>query len=125
MVPICFGTNLLAVASSPTLRNTIARHGYGHPTHWEASLLGVSSPLWIQPPHGAAKRLPVGNVSPAWPYWVDANVGSNGEIGFVGSSANHPSELYYIPSLNNPPKRIRDFNAELASRYLGRSEEIE
>jgi hypothetical protein len=59
------------------------------------------------------------------PYWVDANVGSNGEIGFAGSSANHPSELYYIPSLNDPPKRIADFNAELASRYIGRSEEIE
>jgi acetyl esterase/lipase len=86
---------------------------------------GTQVSLWIQPLHGAAKKLPLGDVSPAWSFWVDANVGSHGEIAFTGSSANHPSELYYIPSPNDPPKRITNFNAELASRSLGRSEKVE
>lgn len=81
--------------------------------------------LWVQPLHGPAKKLPLGDISPSWSFWVDAFVGVRGEIAFTGSSATHPSELYYMPAPSDPPKRLTNFNAELASRALGRSERIE
>src|SRR6266849_8102810 len=31
--------------------------------------------LWVQPLHGPAKKLPLGDISPSWSFWVDAFVG--------------------------------------------------
>lgn len=86
---------------------------------------GTQVALWLQPIQGPAKKLPLGDVIPAWSFWVDVAVGNKGEIAFAGSTPARPSELYYMASPNTPPKRLTDFNSELASRALGRTEPIE
>jgi len=54
-------------------------------------------------------------------FWVDAFVGRNGEIAFTGSTPTQPSELYYMASANDTPRRLTDFNHEIASLALGKA----
>jgi len=86
---------------------------------------GVKTSLWLQPLVGAAKKLPLGDISPSWAFWVDAFVGHKGEIAFTGSTPTQPSELYYMASSNDAPRRLTDFNHEIASLALGKAEKFE
>lgn len=86
---------------------------------------GTQVALWLQPVGGAAKKLPLGGVSPSWSFWVDATVGRNGEIAFAGSTPNQPTELYYMRTPNDPPKRLTNFNQDIASLALGKTERFE
>ncbi len=83
---------------------------------------GTSVALWLQPLKGKARKLSLGDVNPAWLYWVDAAVGPKGEIAFAGSTATHPSELYYMPSSTDAPKRLTNFNQPIADLQLGKVE---
>jgi dipeptidyl aminopeptidase/acylaminoacyl peptidase len=51
-------------------------------------------------------------------------LGPKGEIAFIASEPQRPSELYYMASTEAAPQRLTDFNAETASLELGRSETI-
>jgi dipeptidyl aminopeptidase/acylaminoacyl peptidase len=86
---------------------------------------GTQTSLWLQPVAGAAKKLALGDINPSWAFWVDAFVGRKGEIAFTGSTPTQPSELYYMASAGNAPKRLTDFNHELASLALGKAERFE
>jgi len=86
---------------------------------------GTQTSLWLQPLAGAAKKLLLGDISPSWLFWVDAYVGRKGEIAFTGSTPTQPSELYYMASANDKPKRLTDFNHEIASLALGKAERFE
>jgi len=86
---------------------------------------GTQVSLWLQPLSGAAKKLPLGDISPSWSFWVDAAVGHNGEIAFAGSTPNRPVELYYMPTASDPPKRLTNFNQDIASLALGKTERFE
>jgi dipeptidyl aminopeptidase/acylaminoacyl peptidase len=86
---------------------------------------GTQVSLWLQPLGGAARKLPLGDASPSWSFWVDAAVGRNGEIAFAGSTPNQPSELYYMATPNDPPKRLTNYNQEIAALALGRTEKFE
>jgi dipeptidyl aminopeptidase/acylaminoacyl peptidase len=86
---------------------------------------GTQTSLWVQPLAGAAKKLPLGDISPSWLFWVDAFVGRKGEIAFTGSTPTQPSELYYIAPANDKPRRLTDFNHEIASLALGKAERFE
>jgi dipeptidyl aminopeptidase/acylaminoacyl peptidase len=86
---------------------------------------GTQVSLWLQPLSGAAKKLSLGDVSPSWSFWVDATVGRNGEIAFAGSTPNQPSELYYMATPNDAPKRLTNNNQEIAALALGRTERFE
>ena len=86
---------------------------------------GVKTSLWLQPLVGAAKKLQLGDISPSWLFWVDAFVGRKGEIAFTGSTPTQPSELYYLSSANDTPRRLTDFNHEIASLALGKAEKFE
>jgi dipeptidyl aminopeptidase/acylaminoacyl peptidase len=89
--------------------------------------------MWLQPlgaangNAGAAapKKLNLGDISPAWAFWVDAFVGRKGEIAFTGSTPTQPSELYYMASANDTPRRLTNFNASIAALKLGKAEKIE
>jgi len=81
--------------------------------------------LWLQPIEGPARRLDLGNVSPASSFWVDVAVGRDGSIAFVGSESKRPAELYYMPSATAAPRRLTDLNAEVAALDLGRSEVVQ
>jgi len=86
---------------------------------------GAQVGLWLLPLGGAAKKLPLGDVSPSWSFWVDATVGRNGGIAFAGSTPNQPSELYYMASPNDAPIRLTNNNQEIAALALGRTERFE
>jgi dipeptidyl aminopeptidase/acylaminoacyl peptidase len=86
---------------------------------------GTQTSLWLQPLNGAAKKLALGDVYPSWSFWIDATVGSRGDIAFTGSSRTQPSELYYMATSDSLPKRLTDFNHEIASLALGKTERIE
>jgi len=86
---------------------------------------GTTTSLWLQPLNGAPKKLALGDISVSWAFWVDAFVGRKGEIAFTGSTPSHPSELYYMASANETPKRLTNFNDGIAALALGKSEKIE
>ncbi len=86
---------------------------------------GAQVGLWLQPLGGTAKKLPLGEVSPSWSFWVDATVGRNGEIAFAGGTPNQPSELYYMATPNDTPMRLTNNNQEIGALALGRTERFE
>lgn len=86
---------------------------------------GAQVGLWLQPVGGTAKKLALGDVSPSWSFWVDASVGRNGEIAFSGSTPGQPSELYYMAPADTAPRRLTNFNAEVAGLALGKTERFE
>ena len=85
---------------------------------------GTQTSLWVQPLGGTAKKLALGDISPSWSFWVDAFVGAKGDIAFTGSTPTQPSELYYMASASDKPRRLTDFNHEIASLALGKAERI-
>jgi dipeptidyl aminopeptidase/acylaminoacyl peptidase len=80
--------------------------------------------LWLQPLQGAARRLDLGRVSPSWLFWVEVAVGRKGEIAFPGSETGRPAELYYMAAPGAAPKRLTDFNHDIAGLDLARSERL-
>jgi dipeptidyl aminopeptidase/acylaminoacyl peptidase len=83
---------------------------------------GTRVSLWLAPLDGPAKRLELGDASPAWSFFVDATVGKNDSIAFVGSEPGRPAELWVMASPAAAPKRLTDLNAEIAGRDLGKVE---
>jgi dipeptidyl aminopeptidase/acylaminoacyl peptidase len=81
--------------------------------------------LWLQPLNGPPKKLALGDVNPTWLFWIDAFVGRKGEIAFTGSTPTQPSELYYMASANDAPKRLTNFNQQIAALNLGKIERME
>lgn len=83
---------------------------------------GTRISLWLAPLDGPAKRLELGDVHPSWSFFVDATVGNDGSIAFVGSEPGRPAELWVMASPVSAPRRLTDFNAEIAGRDLGKVE---
>jgi dipeptidyl aminopeptidase/acylaminoacyl peptidase len=81
--------------------------------------------LWLQPLEGPARQLDLGQVNPSWSFWIDVNTGPYGAIAFTGSEPNRPSELYYLASVNDRPRRLTNFNHAIAGKTLGKVESIE
>jgi dipeptidyl aminopeptidase/acylaminoacyl peptidase len=85
----------------------------------------TSTGYWIVPADGGApRRLDLGDVEPYWAFWIDASMASNGAIAFTGSTPSHPRELYVLDSPSAKPRRLTDFNRQLAALDLGRVETI-
>jgi dipeptidyl aminopeptidase/acylaminoacyl peptidase len=78
--------------------------------------------LWIQPLQGKATRINLGSICPTSSFWVDAAVGSSGQIAFTGSEPQRPTELYYVANKSAEPTRLTDFNAPLTALELGKPE---
>ena len=86
---------------------------------------GTRTSLWLMPLSGPAQKLALDELNPAWSFWVDCAVGPHGEIAIAGSTPTRPSELYLMTTATQPPKRLTNYNDEIASRSLGRSETVE
>jgi dipeptidyl aminopeptidase/acylaminoacyl peptidase len=86
---------------------------------------GTRTAVWIQPLDGTARKIDLGDANPSWAFWVDACVGKDGSIAFTGSTPAQPSELYYLASPAAKPKRLTDFNHEIAALNLGRTDTFE
>jgi dipeptidyl aminopeptidase/acylaminoacyl peptidase len=86
---------------------------------------GTQVSMWLQPLKGKARKLTLGDINPAWQFWIDATVGPKGEIAFTGNTAGQPSELYYMSSPAEAPKRLTNFNRQIAALQLGKVERFE
>lgn len=74
---------------------------------------------WVQPLGGPARRLDWGDVDPA-----DLHLSNGGALAFIGREPGRPGEVYYAASIDAAPRRLTDFNRELAGREAGRVETI-
>jgi dipeptidyl aminopeptidase/acylaminoacyl peptidase len=81
--------------------------------------------LWLQPLKGKARKLSLGDVNPACDYWIDVDVGPKSEIAFTGSTSSRPSELYYMLSPTDAPRRLTNFNQQIDALRLGKMESFE
>jgi dipeptidyl aminopeptidase/acylaminoacyl peptidase len=82
--------------------------------------------LWQQPVEGgAARKLDLGDVSPASSFFVDMHVGRTGGLALSGSTPNRPAELYYLATPAGPVKRLTNVNAATAALSLGKAEAFE
>jgi dipeptidyl aminopeptidase/acylaminoacyl peptidase len=86
---------------------------------------GTQTSLWQQPLNGAPKKLNLGDLCPTWLFWIDAYVGRKGDIAFTAISPTQPSELYYMASANDTPKRLTNFNKDIAALHLSKAERFE
>jgi dipeptidyl aminopeptidase/acylaminoacyl peptidase len=86
---------------------------------------GTQTSMWLQPLNAAPKKLALGDVSPTWLFWIDAFVGRKGDIAFTGATPTQPSELYYMASANDTPRRLTNFNQGIAALKLGKAENFE
>ena len=81
--------------------------------------------LWVGTLDGKARKLDLGDLSPNSSFFVDMNVSRTGAIAFTGTSPTRPSEVYYMPSVDGPVRRLTDVNGEIASIPLGKSDTVE
>jgi dipeptidyl aminopeptidase/acylaminoacyl peptidase len=85
---------------------------------------GTRVSLWLMPRTGAAQKLNLGDVDPAWGFWIDMSLGKDAALAFAGSTPTHPNEIYYVAAGGGSPRCLTSFNQEIAARDLGRSEEF-
>ena len=86
---------------------------------------GTAVALWRVPLAGNPQRLNLGGVNPKWLYWIEVSVSKEGSIAFVGTQPDRPDELYFLPSADAVPRRLTDFNAEIAALKLGQVEALQ
>lgn len=94
--------------------------------------LGTHTVLWQQPLSGKARLLDLGDVEANNGLGITTSddtirmsVSRTGTIAFIGTTANHPSELYVLASPNAKPRRLTNVNAFVDNLDLGRTESIE
>lgn len=76
--------------------------------------------LWYRPIDGAPQRVDLGSVAFARP----GNAARDGAFAFVGTTANHPQELYLLPSPHARPIALTNENAFIDHLQLGRVSEV-
>lgn len=86
--------------------------------------LGTRISLWLQPLHGVARKLNLGDVNPNNDYWVDMTVGKDGAIAFAGAEPKRPTELYYLSSASGTLRRLTDFNAITSALDMGETQTV-
>jgi dipeptidyl aminopeptidase/acylaminoacyl peptidase len=80
--------------------------------------------MWVQPLDGPAKRLDLGDIDPSWSFWIDATVGPKGDIAFSGSTPGHPTELYYLSSVDAQPRLLTHYNDWISSIQMGEPQSV-
>jgi dipeptidyl aminopeptidase/acylaminoacyl peptidase len=83
--------------------------------------LGTRTVMWEQPVDASARLLDLGDVHVAG---GAPTVSDDGAIAFVGATAGHPGELYYMASVDGRPKRLTNLNAFVDSLHIGRTDSI-
>ncbi|HLJ36778.1 MAG TPA: S9 family peptidase [Steroidobacteraceae bacterium] len=80
--------------------------------------------LWRLGLDGSSARIELEGIMPNNAYWLDLDVGSRGEIVFVGQTKTDPYELYLIPPHGGQARLLTHENASLSDLTLARSETI-
>jgi dipeptidyl aminopeptidase/acylaminoacyl peptidase len=84
---------------------------------------GTDAALWIKPLDGKAQRIDLHGVQPTQAFWLDATLAKTGAIAFTASTAQDPSELYYM-SANMVPERLTSYNDRTDALDLGKVQSI-
>jgi dipeptidyl aminopeptidase/acylaminoacyl peptidase len=79
---------------------------------------GTQSALWRLSVDGRAQRIPLGNVNVLGD--LNGSIAPDGAFAFVGTTAQHPGEIYYR-SAGGVLQRLTDYNAAIASKPLGKA----
>ena len=84
---------------------------------------GTRSALWVQlSTQSAPRKVDLGDVAAV----SEITASASGRIAFVGTERGRPNEIYLLDSANAAaPRRLTDFNADIAKLALGRSEHVE
>jgi dipeptidyl aminopeptidase/acylaminoacyl peptidase len=85
---------------------------------------GTTVGLWRLSLDGSSERIPLEGVMPTNFFWLDAAVGSSGEIVFVGQTKSDPYELYLIAPGSRTVAPLTHENAPLADLSLARTESV-
>jgi dipeptidyl aminopeptidase/acylaminoacyl peptidase len=80
---------------------------------------GLERGLWVGGAGHETKRLDLGEVYPS-----EVNAGRTGAIAFVASNVTTPPEVYFMSSPTSKPKKLTNFNKDLAQRKYARVTEI-
>ena len=87
---------------------------------------GANNSIWYQPLSGRPKKLDLGNLQARTGYGpVDLDIGKEGQIAFVATTAQQPTELYWLDSIDAEPRKLTSYNVGLQSLDLGKAEAIE
>jgi dipeptidyl aminopeptidase/acylaminoacyl peptidase len=76
--------------------------------------------VWLQPIGGQPRRLDFGPIDPI----SELVIGKDGSAIFAGKTPGAPAELFHLARLDGPPRKLTDFNAELAGFEFGRVETV-
>jgi dipeptidyl aminopeptidase/acylaminoacyl peptidase len=85
---------------------------------------GATAGMWLQPLSGKATHLDLGDVTPNTGFWLDANVGPQGQIAFTGTEPHRPAEIYILDTPQSKPRRLTSLNADFDALKLGTSEVV-
>ncbi|CAN5728363.1 S9 family peptidase [soil metagenome] len=80
--------------------------------------------MWSMGLDGKTTALDLGNICPAWSFWLDATVSKTGAIAFTGTEPNKPVELYFMAAANQKPVQLTTYNSEVSKMTLGKTETI-
>lgn len=80
--------------------------------------------LWTMNTEGKTTAIELGNIAPSWSFWLDVSISKNGNFAFTGSEPSKPVELYYMASPTAKPVQLTDFNKEISTMTLGKTETI-
>lgn len=80
--------------------------------------------LWRLSLGGKAKRLELGDLTPANGYWMEFDQMPDGRIVTVGSRPDHPPELYLVPKDGGRPEQLTHENDFAAGLTLTQSEVV-
>ncbi len=85
---------------------------------------GTRTALWRLRLDGTFDRIDTANVNPTWSFWIDATIARDDAVAFPGSYSERPTELYATTAQGEGPARLTDLNTAVASRELGRVEDV-
>jgi dipeptidyl aminopeptidase/acylaminoacyl peptidase len=85
---------------------------------------GTTVGLWRLNLDGSSERIPFEGVMPVNGFWLDVDVGSDGQIAFIGQTPTDPYELYLLAPGSHTPTAITHENAALADLTLARTETV-
>lgn len=85
---------------------------------------GTTVGLWRLALDGSSERIALAGVMPVNGYWVDLDVGADGQIVFVGQTKTDPYELYRIAPAGGAASVVTHVNTALAELTLARTETV-
>jgi len=84
--------------------------------------IGTRAVYWLQPMSGPATEIDLGDVNAGGETFT---VSHDGTLAFIGSTADHPSELYVYGFSSKHLRRLTDFNSFVDSLSLGKTTNVD